>query len=352
MKILRAWGVVLLFGLLPAGLASAQVTTGSISGVVKDTSGAVTPSATVKVRNTDTSASRTLVSDDNGRYQATQLPLGLYEVEVSLPGYQTATRKGIELRVGSTAVVDVTLNVGQLEQSIIVTGEAPLVDTTTSSVGGVIGQNAMAALPLNGRDFTQLTLLVPGVVDVTSIVNVTPLFGISRRIAVAGARASVGGTYLLDSTNIMGFWNDQTGSASLGTALGVDAIREFKVETNNFSAEYGRAGGSAINAVSRSGSNQFHGSVFEYLRNSALDARNYFDPADIPPFKRNQFGAQTGYPEVGLSDCVSSAGDLAHREHRRESRDSAPAESVPTAQWPRSGRWRRAVDQPRVASSR
>ena len=296
MKILRAWGVVLLFGLLPAGLASAQVTTGSISGVVKDTSGAVTPSATVKVRNTDTSASRTLVSDDNGRYQATQLPLGLYEVEVSLPGYQTATRKGIELRVGETAVVDVTLNVGQLEQSIIVTGEAPLVDTTTSSVGGVIGQNAMAALPLNGRDFTQLTLLVPGVVDVTSIVNVTPLFGISRRIAVAGARASVGGTYLLDSTNIMGFWNDQTGSASLGTALGVDAIREFKVETNNFSAEYGRAGGSAINAVSRSGSNQFHGSVFEYLRNSALDARNYFDPADIPPFKRNQFGATIGGP--------------------------------------------------------
>ena len=296
MKISRTWGTVLLFGVLASRLASAQVTTGTITGVVKDTTGAIIPGASVKVQNTDTSASRTLVSDDSGRYQATQLSLGHYAVDVSLAGYQTATRKGIELTVGTTAVVDVTLNVGQLEQSLVVTGDAPLVDTTTSSVGGVIGQTAMAALPLNGRDFTQLTLLIPGVVDTTSIVNVTPLFGISRRIAVAGARASVGGTYLLDGTNIMGFWNDQTGSASLGTALGVDAIREFKVETNNFSAEYGRAGGSAINAVSKSGSNEFHGGVFEYLRNSALDARNFFDPARIPPFKRNQFGGTIGGP--------------------------------------------------------
>lgn len=214
MKISRVWGMVLLFAVLASRLASAQVTTGTITGIVKDTSGAIIPGASVKVQNTDTSASRTLVSDDSGRYQATQLSLGHYEVDVSLAGYQTATRKGIELTVGATAVVDVTLNVGQLEQSLVVTGDAPLVDTTTSSVGGVIGQTAMAALPLNGRDFTQLTLLVPGVVDTTSIVNVTPLFGISRRIAVAGARASVGGTYLLDGTNIMGFWNDQTGSAS------------------------------------------------------------------------------------------------------------------------------------------
>ena len=142
------------------------------------------------------------------------------------------------------------------------------------------------------RDYTQLTLLIPGVVNVTTF-GANSFFGLSRRIAVAGARASSGGVYLLDGTNVMGFFDDSTGNPALGTGLGVDAIQEFKVETNNFSPEYGRAGGSVINAICRSGSNQFHGSLFEYLRNSVLDARNFFDrritpgDPDKPSFKRN-----------------------------------------------------------------
>ncbi len=289
----RAALLFLLLLLLLARLAPAQVTTATISGVVEDSSGRVVPGASVAIHRLATGARRMVVTDGSGRYLATDLDLGTYEVQAEMSGFQTEVRSGIELTLGREAVVDFTLQVGTVREKVMVTGEAPLVDTANSSMGNVVERQTIADLPLNGRDYTQLTLLVPGVTNVTTF-SASSFSGLTRQIAVAGARASSGGVYLLDGTNVMGFWNDGTGNPALGTALGVDAIEEFKVETNNFSPEYGRAGASVVNAVSRSGSNQFHSSVYEYLRNSALDARNFFDPSQKPPFKRNQFGASSG----------------------------------------------------------
>ena len=244
-----------------------------------------------------------LPTDSEGRYTATDLPLGAYELTAELTGFQTEVRNGIELTVGREAVVNFNLKVGAVREKLVVTGEAPLVDTVNSSMGSTVERQLIADLPLNGRNYTQLTLLLPGVVNLTTFSG-NSFFGLTQRIAVAGARPSSGGTYLLDGTNVMGFFNDNTGNPALGTALGVDAIQEFKVETNNFSAEYGHAGASVVNAISRSGSNQFHGNLFEYLRNSAMDARNFFDvpvtpgASAKPSFRRNQFGGSAGGPIV------------------------------------------------------
>ena len=294
---LRKIRTPIVLALCLAGPAAGQVTTAAISGTVQDASGRVVPAATVTLRRLATGAQRTVVTDGAGRYLATDLDLGGYEVQAEMRGFRTEVRSGIELTVGREAVVDFALQVGTLEEKLVVTGEAPLVDTTNSSMGDVVDRQTMADLPLNGRDYTQLTLLAPGVSNVNTV-GASSFFGLNRRIAVAGARASSGGVYLLDGTNVMGFFNDGAGNAALGTALGVDAIQEFKVETNNFSPEYGRSGASVVNAISRSGSNQLGGSLFEYLRNSVLDARNFFDPQDKPSFNRNQFGASAGGPIV------------------------------------------------------
>jgi len=295
-------GLIVLL-LISGRIAAAQVTTAAISGIVEDSSGSLVAGSSITVRRIETGTTRTDVTDAAGRYWVTDLPLGKYEVQASRDGFQTEVRDGIELTVGRDAVVDFRLKIGSINEKIVVTGEAPLVDTSSSSMGEVVERRTISDLPLNGRNYTQLTLLVPGVVNVTTFAA-SSFYGLNQRIAVAGARASSGGVYLLDGTNVMGFFDDSTGNPALGTALGVDAIQEFKVETNNFSPEYGRAGASVINAISRSGSNQFHGNVFEFLRNSALDARNFFDqpvapgaPAK-PSFERNQFGGSVGGPIV------------------------------------------------------
>ncbi len=292
MRIANLTGLLLTL-LWAGGIAPAQVTTAAISGVVEDSSGRVVPGAAITVHRIATGLRRTTATDGAGRYLTLDLDPGAYEVQAEKSGFQTEVREGIELTVGREAVVDFTLKVGPVRETVVVSGEAPLVDTANTSMGNVVERQTIADLPLNGRDYTQLTLLVPGVVNITTFSS-SSFSGLTRRIAVAGSRASSGGVYLLDGTNVMGFFNDSTGNSALGTALGVDAIEEFKVETNNFSPEYGRSGSSVVNAISRSGSNQFHASAFEYLRNSALDARNFFDPSQIPSFRRNQFGAYSG----------------------------------------------------------
>src|SRR5437773_8104587 len=271
----------------------AQAVRATILGVVRDSSGAPMPGATVEVRNVGTGAARSVVTNDLGRYNTPDLAIGTYEVQASLPGFQRVVHKGITLRVGSENVVDFTLPVGAVEETVTVTGESPIVDTTSSAVATTIEQRQIADLPLNGRNFAQLITLAPAVTTVTFTGS---LFGRQTVYSVAGGRPE-GQAFLLDNTNVANFWNRAAGSGVLGSTLGVEAIAEFQALTNTYSAQFG-GGGGVINAITRSGANLVHGSAFEFARNSKLDARNFFDDPTKPkpPFTRNQYGGSLGGP--------------------------------------------------------
>jgi len=291
----------LLLVFLASQVTLAQVTTGTILGTVTDSTGAVVPGATVTLRNVETGISRTETADSAGRYRASQLSLGSYEVTVTAAGFQTAVRSGVTLTVGREATVDFSMQVGAVSEKITVTGEAPLIETTNSTVSSLVTEKAMRDLPLNGRSFADLTAIQPGVVSAT---------GVSASVFTGGPRMSLNGArpqqslYLLDGLDIVSPNNNVTPSSVMNQLLGVDTIREFSVLTNNPGAQYGRALGGIVNAVTRSGTNELHGGAFEFLRNNVLDARNFFDYSEatlgkrLPPFRRNQFGATFGGPIV------------------------------------------------------
>ncbi|MBI3941020.1 MAG: TonB-dependent receptor [Acidobacteria bacterium] len=266
----------------------AQTSTGGISGLVKDATGGVLPGASVTLTHVDTGSGQTALTDDRGRYHIPQLPLGNWEVRAELAGFQTAVRRGITLMVGQQVMVDFTLNVGQITEQVEVTGEAPQVETTGMALGGVVDTRRIQDLPLNGRNYFQLATLQPGVLLMTKANNELTGIGRGEKLSVAGARMN-SNTYTLDGTVINNKDNVNPGGLS-GNTLGVDTIREFRVLVNNYSAEFGRSSGGRISIVTKSGTNDFHGTAFEFLRNSALDARNFFDGKKKPPFKRNQFG--------------------------------------------------------------
>lgn len=282
---------------LLAGPAWAQVTA-SMGGVVRDTSGAVVPDATVTVRNVESGLVRTAVTDPNGNFTVPALPVGQYEVSVEKSGFKQAIRQGINLVVGQQAVVNLTLEVGQVVQQVTVTGEAPLVNTTLSPTAGLVGEKEVKDLPLNGRSFDQLLTLNVGTANTTS--NRSPTQP-GNLFSVAGRRPEEN-RFLLNGVDYVGVSagaNSSTPNGSAGQVMGVDAVREFNVVQHTYGAEYGKRAGGQIRIVTTSGTNQLHGSLFEYLRNSTLDARNFFDYLDnqrIPPFKRNQFGGALGGP--------------------------------------------------------
>ena len=278
-----------------SSIASAQVTTGSISGTVADETGAVLPGVEVTINNLDTGLSRTAISDDRGAYRAPSLPVGPYEIRGALAGFQTAVRTGITLTVGREAVVDLELRVGEITEQVVVTGEASLVETTQSTVSDLVDERKIRDLPLNGRDFAQLAMLQAGVVNSISAPR-SQIGNEGVKLAISGTR-STQSSILLDGTDIRNELNTGTGSAS-GALLGVETVREYQVITGAFSAEYGRFTGGVINAITKSGTNQLHGNVYAFHRNSALDARNFFDQEDVPPFKRNQYGFTLGGPIV------------------------------------------------------
>src|SRR5437870_1902573 len=270
----------------------AQSAGGTISGRVEDQSGAVLPGAGITVKNVDTGLVRTLFTDEAGRYYAANLSLGQYEVRAELPGFSAGVRSGIHLTVGREAVVDFQLQVGQISENITVTGEAPLIQLTTASTEGLIDELQMQTLPLNGRSFIELAAMVPGV-QIAQAGARSASVGFGTKLSVNGARFTAN-LFTIDGTAINDEYNE-AGSAS-GNVLGVEAVREFQVLTNAFSAEYGRHTGAVINAVTKAGTNELHGSVFEFLRNDNLDARNFFHGEKKPEFKRNQFGAALGGP--------------------------------------------------------
>ena len=271
----------------------AQSTTATITGTVTDTSGAAVGDANVQVKNTGTGVTQTTTTNGQGRYTVPSLIIGAYEATATKQGFQTVVRSGITLTVNQQAVIDMSLSVGASQQTITVEAQVSQVETTSSSVSNLVEQKQMADLPLNGRNFQQLILLAPGVNVAQTATG--SFYGKGDTYSVAGARPE-GQAYLLDGTDITNFFNHGSGAGSLGTSLGLDAIAEFQTLTNTYSAQFG-GNGAVVNAVTKSGTNAFHGSAFEYARNSALDARDFFASTSAPPpFRRNQFGGAIGGP--------------------------------------------------------
>ena len=243
------------------------------------------------VSNGETGFTRIVVTDERGRYVAPQLPPGPYQVTATMTGFETLLRKGITLEVGQEATLNLSLRVGAVTEQVTVVGEAPLVNTSGSSVSGVVEEKRIVDLPLNGRDFTQLALVQPGVFSARNT-DSTASKGYGTRISMAGSRPDQT-AWLLDGTNIKSNSNFGTPGSAAGVILGVDADREFQVLTSNFSAEFGGTSGGVVNMVTKSGTNDLHGSAYYFHRNDNLDARNFFDRRK-PEFKRNQYGASLG----------------------------------------------------------
>src|SRR6266481_4742984 len=288
--------VLLMLGCLPS--AQAQVSA-SIKGIVTDPSGAPVPAAAVRAKNLETGALRNSVTDEAGRYLVLSLPVGEYEIRITKTGFQDAIRGGIHLVVGEEASVDLRLQVKAVESVVNVTSDAPIISTTTRDISGLVGEQQLKDLPLNGRSYDLLLPLNPGIVNFTWMK--TGGTGISNsttgnNFAVSGNRPQQN-LFLLNGVEFTGAAenNMQPGGTS-GMLLGVDAVREFNVQRDSYGAEFGKRPGGQVVIVTQSGTNQWHGTAFEFLRNNVLDAPNFFDQGDAPPFRRNQFGASMGGP--------------------------------------------------------
>ena len=292
---MKCWRSLLLVAAL-ASAALAQIDSG-LFGIVKDQTGASLPAAVVTIRNVETGVVRKLVTDQGGRYTAVSLAIGHYEVRAEKPGFAPQTKTGIYLVVGQEAGVDLTLEVGEISQQVDVVEMPAAVNLSTSSTSGLVGEREVKELPLNGRSYDGLLSLNPGTVNYTSERSGgigTSNSAVGSMFAVSGRRPQEN-LFLLNGIEYTGASeiNVTPGGAS-GQLLGVEAVREFNVVSDNYGAQYGKRPGAQISIVTASGANQPHGSVYEFLRNSALDARNFFDFGNIPQFERNEFGASAG----------------------------------------------------------
>jgi len=291
-----AFQVKLLFCLAMFSIAPgmAQVS-GGISGRVEDATGGGVGDAVVTVKSLETGAVRSVKTTNEGYFHALDLGLGEQEVRVEKQGFKPVVRNGVRLAVGQEAVVNFKLELGELTQDIVVTAQAPLVNTTTASIAGLVSQQEVKDLPLNGRSFDDLLTLNPGAINY-GLKSAQTSTSNGNTFSVSGRRP-LENLFLLNGI-------EYTGSSQLantpggvsGELLGVDAVREFNVLTDTYGAAYGKRAGAQVSVVTQSGTNVLHGSVFEFLRNSALDARNFFDQASVPPFRRNQFGGALGGP--------------------------------------------------------
>ena len=270
-------------------------TTATISGTVYDQGGGVIPGAEIVITNQDTQQSRSIKTDASGLYYVPALNPGNYKVSAAAPGFETAIQSNLTLTVGLQQALNFTLKPSQLAESVEVSGEVERVQTANASVSELVDSQKVRALPLNGRSYDQLIYLQPGVNVATSAGN-SPNQGRGVKFSVGGARLT-SNVFMLDGTDMNDAQNFTPGGAG-GQLLGVESILEFQVITHNASAQYGRSMGAVINAVSKSGTNALHGDLYEFLRNSALDSKNFFDdPASrIPAFERNQFGGAIGGP--------------------------------------------------------
>ena len=277
----------------------AQVAGGTISGSVKDSSGAIVARAQISIKNSDTGVVRSADVDEDGIYSVPNLVPGTYEITTSSTGFETVVRSGVVVTVGAEEVIDFQLTPGAVQTRIEVSGTPPAIQLASSSLDATQNSTTVRELPLNGRDWTLLAQLQPGVTGVNQsplgLSNQRANRGLGTQLSIGGARPQ-GNNYRLDGISINDYSNAGPGSV-LGVVLGVEAVQEFSVITNSAPASYGRTSAGVINSITRSGTNELHGSVYEFLRNSALDARNFFDSTGSPPpFRRNQFGADLGGP--------------------------------------------------------
>ena len=294
--------IVLLFSVAAVNL-HAQVAGATISGTVTDSSGRVINRVEILITNVATGVTRVVATNDEGFYSAPNLLPGTYQVKFSAQGFKAEVRESLELTVGASVGLDQSLRVGSLSETVEVKSELPAVQLSTSDISAVVNATTVRELPLNGRSWTDLAELQPGV----SAIHTQPDFsagtdrgnrGFGQQLTISGARPQQN-NYRLDGVSLNDYANGAPGSV-LGGSLGVDAIEEFSVITSNYEADYGKTSGGVVNAITRSGTNQIHGSAYEFLRNSKLDAKNYFDDPTqpIPSFKRNQFGGTIGGPIV------------------------------------------------------
>ena len=279
--------------------AFSQVVGGAISGTVRDQTGAVLPRANVSIQNVETGFVRTLVSDGVGLYAAPSVAVGRYKITVSEEGFQSQIKTGIEIVVGQSVEVDFALSVGALQQSVTVEVAPSPVSLTLQQTSGLVNERQVKDLPLNGRSYDELVTLNPAIVNYTSERSGgvgTSNSSVGNMFSISGHRPQ-DNLFLLNGIEYTGasLINVTPGGAS-GQLLGVDAVREFNVVTDTYGAEYGKRPGGQVSIVTASGTNQSHGTAYEFLRNSALDSRNFFDQGSIPSFQRNEFGAALGGP--------------------------------------------------------
>jgi hypothetical protein len=292
---------ILIAALAAAGArpAAAQIVGATIAGAVRDSSGATVGGATVTVRQTETGAKRILLTGADGRYAAPSVPVGHYTVSVAHDGFQPQQQTGITLAIGQSVRIDFTLTVSTVHEEVVVDAGDPVVNTTSLQTSGLIDERQVKELPLNGRSYDQLLTLNPATVNYSGERSGgigTSNSSVGNMFSVSGRRPQ-DNLFLLNGIEYTGasLINVTPGGTS-GQLLGVDAVREFNVVSDTYGASYGKRDGAQVSIVTTSGSNQLHGTAFEFLRNSALDARNYFDQPAIPEFQRNQFGGALGGP--------------------------------------------------------
>ena len=308
--------------LLAAAFPSmAQQGRGSYFGTVTDTSGAAIPAAKVTLTNIGTNTAVVIETNNDGLYTATALQIGAYTIQVEKSGFKRAVHTGLTLQVDQRAQIDFRLDIGGVAETIEVVGEAPLVDTGSATVGKVVENRRVVELPLNGRNALALTLLTPSVKSNAGPTN----SGFSDRGIQLSSISINGGPNAMNAQSLDGGNNIQSYVGEVAINPAVDAVEEFKVQTGVMSAEYGFTGGGVINMVTKAGTNQFHGSLYEFFRNDKLDARNTFS-ATKPPFRYNQYGVAVGGPII--KDKTFFFGNWEQFDYRRS---FSVISSMPTA---------------------
>jgi len=316
--------------LLGGRALNAQTTFGSIVGSVKDSTGAVLPGTTIVASNEATGAAREVTTNGAGDFVVSNLLPGSYSITAKLAGFKALVRPGVEVRINQATTVDLTMELGLVTQSVQVTGEVPLLQTADSTVGNVVDQRRIENLPLNGRDFTQLTLLIPGAAQASlpgSGFFVITAFGTS--VAVSGNRPDQN-NFTLDGT-----YNNETFFKHFGIRPSVDAIQEFTIQTNITSARFG-VGGAHIDIATRTGTDSLHGTAYEFLRNDVFDASDFFanaSNAKKPAFRMNNFGGSLGGPVYlpKVYDGRKKSFWFFNYERLKFSRESSSLGTVPTA---------------------